>query len=55
MLKAGDRIEFIVETNGRAVLVPATVDVSEPMRLLAPAPRQGTLGEMEATIRKRAS
>jgi AbrB family looped-hinge helix DNA binding protein len=53
-LKAGDRVEFIVEADGRVVLVPATVDVSELMGLLAPAPRRVSLQEMEAAIRKRA-
>ena len=54
-LKAGDRIEFIVESDGKVVLVPATVDVSELKGLLAPAPRRVTLEEMEAAIRKRAA
>jgi antitoxin PrlF len=53
-LKTGDRVEFIVEADGRVVLVPATVDVSELMGLLAPAPRRVSLQEMEAAIRKRA-
>jgi antitoxin PrlF len=52
-LKAGDRVEFIVEPDGRVVLVPATVDASELKGLLAPAPRHVTLEEMEAVIRKR--
>jgi antitoxin PrlF len=54
-LKAGDKIEFIVEPDGRVVLVPATVDVSELKGLLAPAPRRVSLEEMDAAIRKRAA
>lgn len=53
-LKAGDRVEFIVEADGKVVLVPATVDVRELKGLLAPAPRQVSLEEMEVAIRKRA-
>jgi antitoxin PrlF len=53
-LKAGDRVEFIVEPDGKVVLVPATVDVRELKGLLAPAPRRVTLEEMETAIRKRA-
>ena len=52
-LKNGDRIEFIVESDGRVVLIPANVDVSELKGLLAPAPRRVTLEEMDAAIRKR--
>jgi AbrB family looped-hinge helix DNA binding protein len=54
-LKTGDRIEFVVEADGKVVLVPATVDVSELKGLLAPSPRRVSLAEMEAAIRKRAS
>jgi antitoxin PrlF len=53
-LKAGDRVEFVVEADGRVVLVPAIVDVHELKGLLAPAPRRVPLEEMEAAIRKRA-
>ncbi len=53
-LKAGDRIEFVVEADGRVVLVPATVNVRELKGLLAPAPRRVSLEEMESAIRKRA-
>jgi antitoxin PrlF len=53
-LKVGDRLEFIVEQDGKVVLVPATVDVRELRGLLAPAPRRVTLEQMEAAIRKRA-
>jgi len=51
-LRPGDRVEFIVEPDGRVILVPATMDASEPKGLLAPAPRPVTLEEMEAIIRK---
>lgn len=53
-LKASDRVEFIVEANGRVVLVPATVDVRELKGLLAPAPRRVSLEQMGVAIRKRA-
>ena len=53
-LKAGDRVEFLVEKDGKVVLVPATVDVRELKGCLAPAPRRVSLGDMEAAIRKRA-
>jgi antitoxin PrlF len=54
-LKPGDRIEFVVEADGKVVLVPATVPVSQLEGLLAPAPRRVPLAAMEAAIRKRAA
>ncbi|HUY26136.1 MAG TPA: type II toxin-antitoxin system PrlF family antitoxin [Candidatus Binataceae bacterium] len=54
-LKAGDRVQFIVESDGKVVLVPATVDVSELKGLLAPAPRRVSLEAMDAAIRARAA
>ncbi|HUY38719.1 MAG TPA: type II toxin-antitoxin system PrlF family antitoxin [Candidatus Binataceae bacterium] len=54
-LKAGDRIQFIVEDDGKVVLVPATIDVSELKGLLAPAPRRVSLEAMDVAIRKRAA
>ena len=54
-LKAGDRVEFIVEADGKVVMVPATVDVRELKGLLAPAPRRVSLDEMETAIRRRAT
>lgn len=53
-LKAGDRIEFLVEADGKVVLVPVTVDVRELKGLLAPAPRRVSIEDMDMTIRKRA-
>ena len=54
-LKPGDRIEFVVEADGKVVLVPATVPVSELEGLLAPAARRVSLEAMDGAIRKRAS
>ena len=52
-LKAGDRIEFVVEADGKVVLVPVTVDVRELKGLLAPAPRRVSIDDMDAAIRRR--
>jgi antitoxin PrlF len=53
-LKAGDRLEFLVEPDGRVILVPATVDVADLKGFLAPAPRRISIAEMKAAVRKRA-
>ena len=51
-LKAGDRVEFIVEPDGRVLLVPATVDIADLKGMLAPAPRRVSQSEMERAIRR---
>jgi antitoxin PrlF len=51
-LKPGDRLEFLVEPDGRVILVPATVDAAELKGLLAPAPRKVSVEEMDAAVRK---
>jgi antitoxin PrlF len=53
-LKAGDRLEFLVEPDGRVILVPATVDVADLKGLLAPAPRRVSIEEMDDAVRERA-
>ena len=53
-LKPGDRLQFVVDADGRVVLLPAAVDVRELYGLLAPAPRRVSLAQMDAAIRKRA-
>jgi len=52
-LKAGDRVEFVVETDGRVVVVPATVDIADLKGILAPAPRRVSLEDMEMAVRRR--
>jgi len=54
-LKPGDRLEFLVEADGKVVLVPANVDIADLKGILAPAPRRVSLEEMEQAIRKRAA
>lgn len=50
-LRPGDRVEFIVEEDGRVVLVPATRRLADLRGVLSPPPRPVTLDEMEAAIR----
>jgi len=50
-LKPGDRIEFIVQPDGRVLIVPATVDARSLKGLLAPAKRRVSLTEMDDAIR----
>ena len=52
-LKARERIEFLVEPDGRVILVPATVDAAELKGLLAPAPRRVSVEEMDAAVNRR--
>jgi AbrB family looped-hinge helix DNA binding protein len=52
-LKSGDQVEFLLEPDGRVILIPATVEVIELKGLLAPAPRRVALEEMEKAIRRR--
>jgi antitoxin PrlF len=40
-LKAGDWVDFIVEADGRVVLVPATVDVRELKGLIGASSAAG--------------
>jgi antitoxin PrlF len=52
-LKPGDRVEFVLEPDGKVVLVPASLDIAELKGILAPAPRRVSLEAMQRAIRKR--
>jgi AbrB family looped-hinge helix DNA binding protein len=52
-LRPGDRMEFILEENGRVVLVPAVVDVRELKGILPPPRKPVTIEKMKKVIRKR--
>jgi len=49
--KRSDRVEFVVEPDGKVVLKPATVDIAELKDILAPAPRRVSLEDMEQRAR----
>jgi len=52
-LKPGDRIEYIVEEDGKIVLRPRNLDIRELKGILGPPPRRVSLEEMEDAIRTR--
>jgi AbrB family looped-hinge helix DNA binding protein len=54
-LKPSDRVEFVVQPDGKVVLVPATVDIVDLKGILAFAPRRVSLEDTERAIRRRAA
>jgi AbrB family looped-hinge helix DNA binding protein len=54
-LNAGDRVRFVVESDGRVRLWPAKRDVSE-LRGILPKPKRAlSIEEMDAAIRRHAA
>lgn len=54
-LRSGDKVEFLLQENGRVELVPVTSSVACLKGLLPKPKRKLSLAEMDAAIRKRAS
>ncbi|HEV8647438.1 MAG TPA: type II toxin-antitoxin system PrlF family antitoxin [Burkholderiales bacterium] len=52
-LRPGDRIEFVIEPDGRVVLVSASFDAADLAGALPRPKRPVSLDEMKAAIRKR--
>ena len=52
-LHPGDRLEFVIDDDGRVLLLPATVDVSELAGMLKWTAQPVTVSEMNQVIRKR--
>ncbi|MBI5379825.1 MAG: AbrB/MazE/SpoVT family DNA-binding domain-containing protein [Nitrospirae bacterium] len=52
-LHPGDRLEFVVEEDGRVVLLPATVDAADLEGILPPPKRRVTVEEMKRAVRRR--
>ena len=50
-LKAGDRLEFVVQDDGAVLMVPATVSLDDLEGVLPAPARPVTLEEMERAIR----
>ncbi len=54
-LHPGDRLDFIVEEDGRVIVLPASVDASELARMLKAPTKPVSVAEMNQAIRKRGS
>ena len=54
MLRPGDRMEFLVQRDGTALLVPKKVHVSDLEGILEPK-KHVSLEEIDGTIRRKAS
>lgn len=52
-LQPGDRLEFVVDEDGRVVVLPATVNAAELAGILKPPSRPVTVAAMNQAIRKR--
>ncbi len=52
-LRAGDKIEFVIQPDGKVVMVPKNIDIRELKGMLAPAPRRLTIEQMDEAIRSR--
>lgn len=52
-LHPGDRLEFVIDENGRVLVLPASIDASELAGMLKFAARPVSVEDMNRAIRKR--
>jgi AbrB family looped-hinge helix DNA binding protein len=52
-LHPGDRLEFVIDEDGRVLVLPASIDASELAGMLKPPARPVSLAEMNRAIHKR--
>lgn len=52
-LRPGDKIEFVIQRDGKVVMTPKNVDVRELAGMLGPAPRHLTIEQMDEVVRSR--
>ena len=52
-LHPGDRLEFVIDEDGRVLMLPASIDASELAGILKPPARAVTVQDMNRAIRKR--
>ncbi|HZC46276.1 MAG TPA: type II toxin-antitoxin system PrlF family antitoxin [Candidatus Acidoferrum sp.] len=52
-LRPGDKIEFVIERDGKVVLTPKTLDVRQLRGMLGRARRHLTIEQMDEAIRSR--
>lgn len=49
-LRPGDRLEYILEADGRIVLLPVTLDIKDLFGILPKPKRAASLAEMDQAI-----
>ena len=54
-LEPGDRVEFVVQEDGTALMIPATLTLAELRAAVPPPPRALSLEEMDEAVRARAA
>ena len=52
-LHPGDRLEFVIDGDGRVLVVPATIDASELAGMLKPPAKPVSVADMNRAIHKR--
>jgi antitoxin PrlF len=52
-LQPGDRLEFVIDDDGRVLVLPASIDASELTGLLKPPAKPVSVADMNRAIRKR--
>ena len=52
-LRAGDKIEFVIQRDGKVVVAPKNVDIRDLAGILGPAPRRLTIEQMDEAVRSR--
>lgn len=52
-LSPGDRLEFVIDGDGRVLVLPANIDASELAGMFKPPARTVSVGDMNRAIRKR--
>jgi antitoxin PrlF len=54
-LKPGDRLDFVVQDDGRVLMIPATVPVARLSGMLRRPKKRATLEEMDRAVRDAAA
>ena len=52
-LHPGDRLEFVIDEDGRVLVLPASIDASESAGMLKAPARRVSVEDMNRAIRKR--
>ena len=54
-LKTGDRVEFVAQDDGTALMVPATLTLAQLKASIPPASKSLGLQEIDTTVRRHAA